>query len=61
MCVYRKCEVKTTTCPFRGPTGSILEPLLFRCYINDLADQISYSSVFMFEDDAELQKNYMHR
>ena len=36
------------------PQGSILGPLLFTIFINDLPDSISHASCFMFADDVKL-------
>ena len=36
------------------PQGSVLRPLLFRLFINDLLKAIIYSSVHVFGDDTKL-------
>ena len=38
------------------PQGSILGPLLFVIYINDLSSTIMYSNLFKFADDAKCYK-----
>ena len=39
------------------PQGSILGPLLFLIYINDLPECINYASCRLFNDDAKLLKS----
>ena len=42
------------------PQGSILGPMLFIIYINDLFSPITSSNLLLFADDAKLFKHIIH-
>jgi len=57
LCVLRQCLFSPATSEIRGPQVSILGPLLFLIYINDLPQCIVYASCHLFSDDAKLLKS----
>ena len=43
------------------PQGSVLAPIMFLIYVNDLADKISENIYFnMFADDAKIQRRIIN-
>ena len=42
------------------PQGSVLGPMLFICYINDMPSSVQ-SSIYLFADDAKLYRNISHQ
>ena len=45
------------TCISGVPQGSVLSPIIFILYTNDLPDYIKHSQIFLYADDAKLLKS----
>ena len=57
MCAYQQCFIKYDACPLRSSAGySILYPVLFAAFINDLPSHISPALIFLFGDNTECFK-----
>lgn len=53
--VFLKNEASDPLAIARGvPQGSILGPLLFSCYVNDLKQQLKYCKFHMYADDVQI-------
>lgn len=42
------------------PQGSVLSPLLFNIYVNDLSQVVKYSKIFQYADDTVLVSSHLH-
>ena len=53
---YQGCSSSFLPVHSGVPQGSVLGPLLFLIYVNDIPDAMSYSSIYLFADDTKLLK-----
>ena len=52
---YGAARTSPRTVTFGVPQGSVLGPLLFIIYVNDIRQQCSCSTITLFADDSALQ------